>query len=136
MANLVKQSVARGAERRKLVVDTATLVTLSRRAREGWIGISGGSDAPARALSTHWPWDELERLVRDKLRRGALFALTSDKYWATPGTGEPCRVCSQPISRGNECQIRVGREHVSAHLVCHHVWWLESQALRRHDHAS
>jgi len=82
---------------------------------------------------SHWPWDELERLVRDKLRRGALFPLNSDKYWAAPGTGEPCRVCSQPIFRRNECEIRVGSESVYAHLVCHHLWWQESQGLRGHD---
>src|SRR4029453_2648117 len=56
---------------------------------------------------SHWPWDELERMVHDKLCRGALFALTSDKYWAARGTGEPCRVCSQPISRPNEGDIPV-----------------------------
>ena len=89
MTNPVEQSVARVAESRKLVADTASVVTTSWRARKGWSEIRGGSDAPARALPTHWPWDELERLVRDKLRRGALFPLTGDKYWTAPGTGEP-----------------------------------------------
>ena len=133
MSTLLEQSAARCAESRNLVADTDILVTLSWRVRNGWVGIVGGSDAPARALTTHWPWDELERLVRDKVRWGALFALKSDKYWTGPATGEPCRVCSQPISRGNECEIHIGRESLYAHLVCHHLWWRESEALRSRE---
>jgi hypothetical protein len=54
----------------------------------------------------HWPLDQLERLVTDKLKRGALSPLRNAKYWADPATGQKCRVRGQAISRGNECEVR------------------------------
>jgi hypothetical protein len=127
VTTLVEQSAARCTESRNLVADTNVLVALSWRIRNGWTGIGGGSGAFARE-NPHWPLDELERLVRDKVNRGALFPLRNDKYWASPATGERCQVCSQSISSGNECEIRAPRGFVYAHVICAQLWYRASEA--------
>ena len=127
MTTLVEQSAARCTESRNLVADTNVLVALSWRIRNGWTGIGGGSGAFARE-NPHWPLDELERLVRDKVNRGALFPLRNDKYWAGSATGERCQVCSQSISSGNECEIRAPRGFVYAHVICAQLWYRASEA--------
>lgn len=78
----------------------------------------------------HWPLDELERLVQDKIRRGALFILPDDAFWASPATGKTCTVCSQDIHRGNECEIPGPRGYVFAHIICHRLWYHESVLFR------
>ena len=134
MTTRVERSAARCIESRRLVADTNMLVALSWRVRNGWIGIRGGSGAPRGAGLPHWPLDELERLVQDKVSRGALFLLYDDKYWASPATGQRrCRVCSDTISRGNECEISVPRGYVYAHLACHQLWWRASEAFRNNQ---
>ena len=119
-------------QNRRLIAQSRDHSARSRRLLNRWWGISGGSVeppvVPTDATSTHWPLDELERLVRDKLRRGALFVLTNGKVWAGPATGRVCRVCSQTISRGNECEVRGRRGPVYTHLLCHSIWRRESQA--------
>ena len=131
MSTLVEQTAARCIKSRSLVADTDVLVALSWRVRNGWIGIKGGSSTPRGFDIPHWPLDELERLVYDKVSRGTLFILHDDKYWASPATGQRrCRVCSDMISRGNECEISIPRGYVYAHLVCHHLWWRASEAFR------
>src|SRR5215470_2728430 len=127
MTILVEQTIARCAESRSLVADTNLLVALSWRVRSGWKGIRGGSDNPSHSEVL----GELEALVRDRVNRGALMLLHDAEYWASPATGQrQCRVCSESISRGNECEIPVPRGHVYAHLVCHHLWWRASEAFR------
>ena len=131
MTMLVEQTIARCAKSRSLVADTKVLVALSWRVRNGWTGIRGGSDSPSRSELPHWPLDELEALVRDKVNRGALLLLHDAEYWASPASGQRrCWVCSDTISRGNECEIHVPRGYVYAHLVCHHLWWRASEAFR------
>ncbi len=68
--------------------------------------------------------------MRDKLRRGALFILSNKAHWAGPATGRVCRVCSQAISQGNECEVRGPRGAVYTHLLCHRIWHRESEAYR------
>jgi len=89
-------------QNRRLIAQSRDHSARSRRLLNRWWGISGGSVeppvVPTDGTSTHWPLDELERLVRDKLRRGALFVLTNGKVWAGPATGRVCRVCSQTSS--------------------------------------
>src|SRR5215510_13557526 len=131
MTTLVEQTIARCAKSQSLVADTNVLIALSWRIRNGWAGIRGSSDEPSPSEIPHWPLDELEALVRDKVNRGALILLHDAEYWASPATGyRRCRVCSETIWRGNECEIRVPRGYVYAHLVCHHLWWRESEAVR------
>lgn len=76
----------------------------------------------------HWPLDELERLAKDKVKRGALFPLSNTKYRAGPATGQLCEVCSQSISRGNECEVRGPKGYVYTHLICHSLWYRASAA--------
>ena len=83
---------------------------------------ASGPDLP------HWPLDELERLAKDKVKRGALFTLSNTKYLAGPATGRRCEVCSQSISRGNECEVRGPKGYVYAHLICHSLWYRASAA--------
>ena len=131
MTTLVEQTNARCANSRSLVADTHVLVALSWRVRNGWTGIRGGSDNPSRSEASHRPLDKLDALVRDKVNRGTLIVLHDAEYWASPATGQRrCRVCSEAISRGNECEIPVPRGYVYAHLVCHHLWWRASEAFR------
>ena len=119
-------------QNRRLIVQSRHLSASSRRILNPWWGISGGSIeppvAPTDGSSTHWPLDELERLIRDKLRRGALFVLANGKVWAGPATGRVCHVCSQTISRDNECEVSGPRGPVYAHLLCHSIWLRESRA--------
>ena len=42
-----------------------------------------------------------------RVKRGELFTLRNTKYWAGPATGQPCAVCRQSISRGNECEVSI-----------------------------
>ena len=134
MSSLVARSRDCSRETRRFIERSRALMAVSRRLLNQWWGISGGSIeppvAPTDGSSTHWPLDELERLIRDKLRRGALFVLTNGKVWAGPATGRVCRVCSQTISRGNECEVRGPRGPVYTHLLCHRIWLRESQAHR------
>ena len=119
------------AQNRRLIAQSRERSAMSRRILNPWWGISGSSDEPSAVPqerdSVHWPLDELERLVRDKLRRGSLFVLKDGRFWAGPATGEVCRVCSQVISRGNECEVRGPRGAVYAHLLCHRIWQQESR---------
>jgi len=132
MTTLVEQTMARCAKSQRLVADTKVLVALSWRVRNGWTGMRGGSDSrPSRSELPHWPLDELEALVRNKVNRGALLLLHDTEYWASPASGQRrCWVCSETISRGNECEIHVPRGYVYAHLVCHQLWWRASEAFR------
>jgi len=131
MTTLVEQTITRCANSLRLVADTNILMALSWRVLNGWTGIAGGSNNASRSEVPHWPLDELEALVRDKVNRGALILLHDAQYWASPATGQRrCRVCSEAISRGNECEIPVPRGYVYAHLVCHHLWWRASEAFR------
>jgi len=134
MTAIVVTTRQRCDQNRRLIVQSRDRSARSRGLLNRWLEISGGSVeppvAPTDGTSTHWPLDELERLVRDKLRRGALFVLTNGKVWAGPATGRVCRVCSQTISRGNECEVRGRRGPVYTHLLCHSIWRRESQAHR------
>lgn len=120
------------AQSRRLIAQSRERSAMSRRMLNPWWGISGSSGesfaVPPERDSVHWPLDELERLVRDKLRRGALFVLKDRKLWPGPATGEVCRVCSQVISRGNECEVRGPRGPVYVHFLCHSIWERESRA--------
>jgi len=124
---------------RKLLAESQVLIALSRRICNGWLGLRGGAlDAPGSAGHEipHWPLDELERLVRDKIKRGALFVLRDLRYWAAPASGRPCKVCSQAISTGNECEVRAPRGYAYAHMVCHRLWLRESEAFLRQESAA
>jgi len=129
---LIARSRELSHENRRLLTETNIRIALGRRVCTGWTGIRGGADlrTPPDADNTHWPLDELQRLVRDKLRRGALFLLRNERYWAGPANGRMCRVCSQPISKGNECEIPGPRGYVHAHMVCHRLWLRESETIR------
>ena len=132
MTTLMEQTTFRCALSRNLVADTNVLVALSWRIRNGWQGLRGGSD---RAVPTHpgsprWPLHELAGLVREKLRRGALFPLDDLHFWASPAGGKRCLVCTQPIIEGNELEVRAPRGYVHAHVLCHRVWLEESNARR------
>jgi len=131
MTRLVDQTIARCDKSRSLVADTNVRVALSWRIRTGWVGIRGASDEPPHSGAPPWALAQLEALVRDKVNRGALILLHDAKYWASPATGRRrCRVCSESISRGNECEIRIPRGYVYSHLLCHQLWWRESEAFR------
>jgi hypothetical protein len=132
MTSLLARSAALRLQNEKILADSRVRMALGWRIRNGWRGIGGGSDTGPSTdpVLPHWPLDELERLVRDKIRRGALFILLNDKFWAGPATGQLCCVCTQAISSGNECEIRGPRGYVYAHLICHRLWYRESEALR------
>src|SRR5262249_49456244 len=89
-------------QNRRLIAQSRHRSAMSRRLLNRWWGISGGSIdppvAPTDGSSTHWPLDELERLVRDKLSRGTLFVLTNGNGVAGPVKGRGSRVCIQTIS--------------------------------------
>ena len=131
---LVTRSSELCGTNRKLLTESRVLIDISRRVCSGWLGLRGGSlDAfiSSRHEIPHWPLDELERLVHDKMKRGALFVIRDRRYWAGPASGHPCEVCSQAISSGNECEIRAPRGYSYAHMVCHRLWLRESEALLR-----
>ena len=134
MTSLIEQSrVLRGANR-NLIEETQARLAISWRVRSGWIGIRGAADTSAssgEAATPHWPLDELERLIRDKIKRRALLILMNGKYRAFPATGQPCTVCGQTITRGTECEVRGPRGSLYAHVVCHSIWHRESLALQR-----
>jgi len=136
---LVTRSSELCGANRKLLAESQVLIALSRRICNGWLGLRGGAlDAPGSAGHEipHWPLDELERLVRDKIKRGALFVLRDLRYLATPASGRPCKVCSQAISTGNECEVRAPRGYAYAHMVCHRLWLRESEAFLRQESAA
>jgi hypothetical protein len=129
MTTRLEQTIALCTQNRSLVADTNVLIALSWRARSGWTGIGGGSGEAPRAGVPRWALAELETLVRDKVNRGVLFLLHDASYWASPATGQRrCRVCSETISQGNECEIRASRGYVYTHLICHQLWWRESES--------
>src|SRR5215467_356740 len=131
MTTLVERTIARCTKSRSLVAETNILIALSWRIRNGWVGIGGASDEPSHSGAPPWALAQLEALVRDKVNRRVLFPLHDPKYWASPATGQRrCRVCSETISRGNECEIRIPRGYVYSHLLCHQLWWRESEAFR------
>lgn len=113
-----------------LVEETAVRVAIGWRIRNGWQGFCGGSDrsVPTRPGFPHWPLHELEYLVRDKLRRGALFFLQNMRFGDGPATGNLCVVCTQAITEGHECEVGTSRGSVFTHLICHRVWWEQSKA--------
>jgi len=133
MTALVSASKQCCAQNDRLLAQSRDRSVRSRRLLNPWWGISGGvsePSPPADRSPIHWPLDELERLVRDKLRRGALFVLSNKVHWAGPATGRVCRVCSQAISQGNECEVRGPRGAVYTHLLCHRIWHRESESYR------
>ena len=89
MLELIARSRELSHENRRLLAETSIRIALARRVCSGWTGIRGGADlrTPPDADNTHWPLDELQRLVRDKLQRGALFLLRNERYWAGPANG-------------------------------------------------
>jgi len=136
---LVTRSSELCGANRKLLAESRVLIAISRRVCSGWLGLRGGVlDAPGSAGHEipHWPLDELEQLVRDKIKRGALFVLRDLRYWAAPASGRPCKVCSQSISMGNECEIRAPRGYAYTHMICHRIWLRESETFLRQESAA
>jgi len=134
MTTLIEQTITRCAQSRSLVAETNILIALSWRIRNGLTGISGAAGEPSHSGPPPWAVAQLEALVRDKVNRRVLFPLHDPTYWASPATGQRrCRVCSERISRGNECEIRVARGYVYAHLLCYQLWWRESEAFRNEE---
>lgn len=137
MTSLVEQSHALSEANRNLIEETQGRIAISWRIRNGWNGIRGAVDTSASAgegKQQHRPspLDELERLVRDKIRRGALFILQDRKAWPGPATMQPCIVCGEMITRGNDYEVCGPRGHLlHTHVVCHSIWHRESLALRR-----
>ena len=134
--DLVTRSSELCGANQRLIAESHVLIALSRRVCSGWLGLRGGSlDAPGSAGHEipHWPLDELERLVRDKIKRGALFVLRDLRYWAAPASGRPCKVCSQAISTGNECEVRAPRGYAYTHVICHRLWLRQSEAFLRQE---
>lgn len=128
----VDQSRSLCERNQRLLQETGVRIAIGWRVRNGWQGLRGGSDRP---MSTHpgsplWPVHELEGLVREKLRRGALFVLEDVRFWASPAGGNRCLVCSQPIIEGNDLEVRAPRGYVHTHVFCHRIWLEESNARR------
>jgi len=116
----------------------ATLAEVRTMTRENWrlVGESRSRiESARRLLNPAWeiggaselPPHELGQLVAEKIASGVLFVLSDAKSWAGPATGKQCAVCDEKIYSGAECEIRGPRESVYAHLVCHSVWYQQSQ---------
>ena len=66
--------------------------------------------------------EELLRLVTDKIHRGTLFPLSTQRCWAGPVTGQMCVVCGKTVHEGHEFEIEGPQGAVAAHLGCQRVW--------------
>lgn len=133
---LIERSRALREVSQHLIEEIQAQIAINWRLRSGWFGIRGGADTPTSAgggtqQRRPSPLDELERLVRDKIKRGALFILQDGRAWPSPATMQPCIVCGQMIDRGNDYEVRGPRGYLHTHVVCHSIWHRESLALRR-----
>jgi hypothetical protein len=66
--------------------------------------------------------------VRERLLDSTLWPLTEGDVLGSPGTGEPCAVCDETITRGeSEYEIAGPVMIVRVHVACYHAWSGESQ---------
>jgi hypothetical protein len=74
----------------------------------------------------------LSRIVRARLRSGALLALLDNRSRPSRGVNAVCAVCDQAIFAEELSQESVGsRRRDGAHLLCYRAWLEESKAARR-----
>src|SRR5262245_34837367 len=121
--NVLLQSSACVSDNERLLSETRYRIAASRRRLNPAFALSGSSSNGA---------DGLRGSVRDRLASGALFPVGS-YVMAGNGSGKPCVVCRESITRADvEYEIPLG-EHIAvvAHLACYLVWRDEStRALR------
>jgi hypothetical protein len=66
--------------------------------------------------------EKLIGLVSDKIYRGTLFPLSTQRCWAGPATGQVCVVCGKAVREGHEFEIEGPQGAVAAHVACQSVW--------------
>jgi hypothetical protein len=134
MTALVYQSKAHCLENRRLLAASRVRIVQSRRRLNRHWTLAGAADGPgASPFQQHRPQQspyDLEYLVRDKIKRGALFVLANSTCVAGAATGKTCVVCDEPMFSGAEAEIHGPKGLVSAHLVCHGIWCQESRTAR------
>jgi hypothetical protein len=66
--------------------------------------------------------------VRERLRDGTLWPLTDGHVLGSSGSGEPCAVCDEPITRAEtEYEVAGPVMIVRVHIACYYAWSGESQ---------
>jgi len=66
--------------------------------------------------------------VRERILDGTLWPLTDGHVLGRSGTGEPCAVCDEPITRGEaEYEVAGPLMIVHVHVSCYQAWSGESQ---------
>jgi len=120
MTAMVSESKIRCLESRKLLAGSRYRIACSRRLLNPAFAVLGGSSG-----------DDLHKVVRDRLSRGALFP-APQKVWAGHGTGRICIVCDAAITASEvEHAIIDGPATVWAHSACYQIWLRESTAYER-----